>query len=257
MRTDVEMIELEGDEIVKLYPAVGGRQPAEDEARLTRLIKQVGIEAPFVHEVVERDGRFGVRMDKVLGPTFLEWVMLRPAALNKLASYFAYEHHEMHLHRLPELPPLKEKLAARISSCAKLSEKQRSVALDALKSLPDGDHVLHGDLHPENVVVSLDGPVFVNWGEAAKGHYLADVAKSVLLMELGDLPWKRRAEGRERVEGIWDRFRFTYQLEYMKICNMPDEDLQAWKLPLAAAMLADDRKVEQAPLLELIDSMVG
>jgi hypothetical protein len=252
MRADAVFVDLGNEQVVKLFPLTYPRVNVGEEARLTQLMKQVGIEVPFVHRVADRDGQLGIVMDKINGPDYLEWVLRRPAALNKLATYFAYEHHEIHMHRLPELPSLKERLSDRIGACADLTLEEKTAAARALKPLPDGDYVLHGDFHPENVIVSLDGPVVLNWGEAARGHFLADVAKSSLLMELGALPWRRRGPKKAEIEGIWDRFRFTYQFEYLKIANFPEEDLEAWKLPLAAAMLADGFEEERGALLALI-----
>ena len=42
--------------------------------------------------------------------------------------------------------------------------------------------MLHGDLHPANVLLSPDGPVVIDWTNAVQGPPGADVALSWLLM---------------------------------------------------------------------------
>jgi tRNA A-37 threonylcarbamoyl transferase component Bud32 len=257
MRADADFVDLGNEQVVKLFPPGYPREAVGEEARRTEQIRELGISAPFIHEVVERDGQLGLRMDKINGPDYLEWMLRRPSSLGKLASRFAYEHHEVHMHRSSDLPSLKVRLADRIASCPSLTVEEKTAASRALRPLPDGDRVLHGDFHPENVIVSPDGPVIINWGEVARGHHLADVAKSALVMELGALPWRTRGRRRDEVEAIWDRFRFTYQLEYMKTANLSERDLEAWKLPLAAAMLWEAIEGEKVPLLALVRSEIA
>jgi aminoglycoside phosphotransferase (APT) family kinase protein len=45
-----------------------------------------------------------------------------------------------------------------------------------LASIGDGDRLLHLDLHPENVLLSPDGPVVVDWTNARRGEPAFDVA---------------------------------------------------------------------------------
>ncbi|HET9060352.1 MAG TPA: phosphotransferase [Acidimicrobiales bacterium] len=61
-------------------------------------------------------------------------------------------------------------------------------ALDMLRTLPDGDRLCHGDFHPANVLGTLGTPVIIDWGDAARGAPAADVARTWLLLSMGELP---------------------------------------------------------------------
>ena len=40
----------------------------------------------------------------------------------------------------------------------------------------------HGDLHPSNVILTVDGPMVVDWFDTGRGDPIADIARSTLLM---------------------------------------------------------------------------
>ena len=49
---------------------------------------------------------------------------------------------------------------------------------DWLPRLPDGDRLLHFDLHPLNVILSPTGPVVIDWTNACVGGPGVDVARA-------------------------------------------------------------------------------
>jgi Ser/Thr protein kinase RdoA (MazF antagonist) len=59
-------------------------------------------------------------------------------------------------------------------------------ALPAPRWLPapvgDGESLLHLDLHPENVILSAQGPMVIDWPNAARGPGAADIAHTWLVL---------------------------------------------------------------------------
>ncbi len=55
------------------------------------------------------------------------------------------------------------------------------VAPPELPSAGPGDRLIHLDLHPENVILSADGPVVIDWTNACRGSPALDVAMTYLL----------------------------------------------------------------------------
>ena len=55
---------------------------------------------------------------------------------------------------------------------------------ERLHAIPfDGGSLLHFDLHPENVILSPDGPVVIDWTNAHGGDPEADVAMTWVILE--------------------------------------------------------------------------
>lgn len=57
-------------------------------------------------------------------------------------------------------------------------------AIPPPKGTPEGDRLVHLDLHPLNVLLSPDGPVVIDWVNARLDDPLFDVALSALVLAL-------------------------------------------------------------------------
>ncbi len=65
-------------------------------------------------------------------------------------------------------------------------------APDWLSESPDGgDRLVHLDLHPLNVLLSVRGPVVIDWANAARGNGLSDVAFTYVLLTCPQMPGPR------------------------------------------------------------------
>jgi hypothetical protein len=218
-----EMVEAGEGIVIKLFPEGMTRVEAEREIELTTLARRYGLETPFVRGLAEHEGRLGMAIDKVYGPTFTQWMIEHPNWLRRLIEFFAHEHHEVHMHKVPELPGLKDVLDG-ILAGAEMNEDERRSLRERLKRMPDGDWLCHMNFVPDSMMISIDGPVVFNWGDAVRGDYLADVAMSSLLMER----WELRQEEVE-AESFKDLFRRGYEFEYLKLCGRGQNELEAWR----------------------------
>lgn len=219
--------------MVKLYAAGTSRAVIEKELEITELMKRYGLETPFIHGMVERQGRWGISYDKVRGPSYTQWVAEQPSLFNKLTDYFAHEHHEVHLHKVPELPRLKDVLAERIQEGNGINSAEKASLMKRLDRLRDGNWLCHMNYVPDNIVISRDGPVVFNWEGAVRGDYLADVAMTSLLMER----WVPQIEEMDAAVQFRDSFRLGYIKEYMKISGRLDDELVTWIDLLRAVLL--------------------
>ncbi len=244
--------EYKDNQVLKMFPPDTERGVAEDELSKTLLVKEYGVECPIAHRIVEDQGRFGILIDHVHGPNYLEWMLQHPTALNKLIALFVQEQHEIHMHKVPELSSVKELLWAKIQGCDAVPQEAKDVLFNKMKKLPEGEHLCHLDYHPENIVVSLDGPLVIDWANAAKGNYLADVAMTSVLLEIGTLPLGMSVDNQELLDNTMDRFFASYIREYMKMCGKGDEELLVWRAPVAAARLAEGIPEEKEGLLRIL-----
>jgi tRNA A-37 threonylcarbamoyl transferase component Bud32 len=244
--------EYQDNQVLKMFPAGTGRQVAEDELSKSKLVKEYGVECPCAHRVIEYQGRYGILIDHVHGPNYLEWMLQHPSALNKLIALFVQEQHEIHMHKVPELPSVKDILWNKIRICESIAQNSKDLLFSKMKKLPEGEHLCHLDYHPENIVVSLDGPLVIDWADAGKGNYLADVAMTSVLLEIGTLPIGMSLDRSSLLDNTMDRFFANYIMEYMKMCGKGDEELLVWRAPVAAARLAEGIPEEKEALLRIL-----
>jgi aminoglycoside phosphotransferase (APT) family kinase protein len=120
-------------------------QGTSREAAVMEHARGHGFPVPMVLEANETD----IVMERVGGPTMLGDIARRPWRLLHHARTLADLHRR--LHRIPAPGWLTD-------------------------SLDGGQDLVHLDLHPENVLVSADGPMVIDWANARLGHGATDVA---------------------------------------------------------------------------------
>jgi len=148
---DAEIVDLGGGRVLRRF---GGPRPLEAEALIMRLVREAGYPVPEVFEV-HRDGMVLERVD---GPTMLDDLTTHPWRVQRHARTLANLHRDLHQIRAFEGLP------ARFGEPA-----------------PD-DVVVHGDLHPGNVMLSRSGPVVIDWTSGGRGPAGADVADAWLIL---------------------------------------------------------------------------
>lgn len=84
------------------------------------------------------------------------------------------------------LPEMRSRLLAKLHLAAALLGEYRMPVTKLLETL--WAHALpmalcHGDLHPKNVLMGPSGPVLVDWFDASRGPWIADVARTSLLLD--------------------------------------------------------------------------
>jgi aminoglycoside phosphotransferase (APT) family kinase protein len=238
------------DQVLKLYRAGWHASWAEREARLSQLVAATGLPVPGVEGVVEVDGRYGVLFERMVGPTLVQQFAAKPWTLTRAVRVFAELHVAMHARALPDLPSQRAQLAQMIRDASPVRDSVRAAALTRLDQLPDGDALCHGDYHPENVLMTRKGPVIIDWVSASSGHPLADVARTALLLQIGELP--SSPVNRWLLESARAYVRRAYVRQYLHRRPARAKELAAWRLPIAVARLAEGIVEERGKLLRLI-----
>src|ERR1700727_3176459 len=128
-----------------------GRDAAavDREAQVMAHARAHGVPVPEVFKVSGSD----IVMERAVGPTMLDVLGRRPWTLRRQARLLARLHDTVH--RAPALPGLR----------APCGDED-----------PDGQVLLHRDLHPMNVILTSAGPVIIDWEGAARGPAMYDVA---------------------------------------------------------------------------------
>jgi aminoglycoside phosphotransferase (APT) family kinase protein len=155
---DADVFALDGNRVLRRYRDAG--RSAEREAAVMAYARSAGLPVPEVFDVQGAD----LVLERVVGPTMTAALARRPWTLAAQARVLAG------LHRAVHDVPAPDWLAGPFGG---------------------GDALLHLDLHPENVLMTADGPVVIDWTNAARGPAEVDVADAWLVVSAGSVPGGR------------------------------------------------------------------
>lgn len=127
------------------------------EAEVMEHARAHGVPVPEVFDASGPD----IVMEHAVGPTMLQSLTRRPWRLASQAHLLA------ELHSLVNAVPVLDWLAAPFGPGGKL---------------------LHTDLHPDNVILTRDGPLLIDWQGAAQGPAKAGMAMTWVIIATGEVP---------------------------------------------------------------------
>ena len=191
------------------------------EAEVMAHVRANGFPVPEVHRVAPGE----MVLERISGPTMLEDLGTRPWRMGAHARVLADLHHR--LHRLP-VP-------------------------DGLRPFPpvEGDSILHLDLHPANVILSPDGPVLIDWTNAARGAAGADLALTWIILAVFE------SDDRGLMKVVIAALRKVFLRRFLAAV---DQAAAAAALPGVAEYRQQDRNIrptEAAALRELVAEVAG
>ncbi len=232
--------------MLKLYREGWPRRVAEYEYGKALASQQTGYKVPLVGEIIEIDGRTGITYQRVEGETMLAAMRKQARKTSAYTRQWARLHIDMHTRRAENLPTIHQRLAEKIEHAPGLDDSAKYKILTHLASLPQDDKLLHGDFHPDNILLTPQGSVIIDWIDANRGHPLADVARTTLL-SLVAVPRQ------EKAMRLLVRFmRRIYLGEYFRRSPFARKDLDAWMLPVAAGRLEENIPHEREDLLKMV-----
>ena len=241
--------------ILKLYRDWCPRHWVEHESQVAHAIVAAGIPTPTAGEIVEIEGRRGIIYERVRAFSMLQDIRAHPWRLWLHAHALAELQAQVHRLVVPGLPRYRDGLAHDISHASALPEPLRQLALERLATLPDGETLCHGDLHPDNVLITERGPLIIDWMTAVSGSPWADVARTSMILSIGV-----RAADRQQVPFYLRWFASFFYRAYLRHYHALNPDLQEelprWAPVIAAARLAEEIKPEREALIAMVQAGV-
>src|ERR1700704_6741888 len=187
-------------EVVKLFKAGVSHLLGRHEVRMIRAVRAAGVPVPEVFGEMTLDGRFGIVMQRLDGPTL--WHLSRPGAVTFEQAGAIVAALAMSVHKTPPPPEvlsLREYMEAELRhDDGKVPKHIATDILALIDRLPPGDGLCHCDLSPGNVIMTAEGPRLVDWTFAMRGPAALDlgflhVILSELAPEIADNPERPRA----------------------------------------------------------------
>ena len=242
------------DRVVKLFHASYRLSWIDREISNGRAVAAMDLPAPLPLDRVTCDGRTGILYERVIGESMLRIGKKKPWLVSKMAETLAELHTRIHAQDGNGFVGLCELLRESIVQVSDLSPRLRASVLSLLARLPDGKKLCHFDFHPDQVLMTSNGPVIIDWMTACRGDALADVARTCLLLSVGHMPYGGRFL-RIWVNLFRNQLRRAYIAHYLKLNpGTTYTDITTWMVPVAAGRLKENCEGEKEWLLRFIEA---
>ena len=187
-------------QIVKLFKPEVRRPTARYEAHMTRAVFTAGGPAQEVLDEVTIEGRLGMVLPRLDGPTLLQCLQTDAITIESAAEVIANLALSVH-----QTPTPADALSVRAYMDALLQRGGGGGGGDIaagviamIDRLPPDDRLSHCDLHPGNVIMTADGPRLIDWTGVKRGGAPLDLAcchflRTELVVETLGPPARQRA----------------------------------------------------------------
>lgn len=245
--------------IVKLFYA--GFDPAAItfEAEIGQRLSAAGLPVPRVDEIVTVGERTGIAVERIDGILLAYWHRQHPWRTRTVGHTMADLHAAIHAIRLDNLPPAVARVRRKIE-CASAdlpAAAARTRALAMLDDLPAENVVCHSDFHVENVIMAEDRAVAIDWVGVVSGPPVLDVARTALLMLIGESPDPPPRFVRWVEKPVRSLMLNAYLTRYCNLTGLRRADLDAWALPVVAARFSEDIPLEVPARLRVIERLMA
>lgn len=235
------------DSVIKILRAEVPSHWAELEAHLTGSVRSLGVPAPEMRDLVEVNGRPAIVFERIYGPSMWQLMCDDPNEITPLAIMLADVHRQIQHAGLPDgVPDLVIRLCSKIDDAPHLTADEQSEAAALVSSLPRGAALLHGDLHPGNVLMGATGPIVIDWFDATIGHPIADIVRSSILL---------RPDEQSHLPGATPtalaNLHQVYVEQFGDELARAEPGLQPWESVIAAGRLDEGVEADASKLLAL------
>jgi uncharacterized protein (TIGR02172 family) len=227
-------------QVLKLFHDWMPLYAIEYEAQIARAVHATGLPVPAVGEIVEIGNRLALIYEWVDGLPMDQVLAKRPWRFFSFTRLLAQLHVDMHTSSItPDIPSQKQRLKQRVQETDVLPDDLKDAVLDTLQQMPDGERLCHGDFHPQNVLMTQQGPVIIDWTDATRGDPIADVARSSIILQ-----------GAALTDPSAGWFHDVYLRRYFKLRRDNARDqYNIWRAIVAAVRLTENIAEQQEWLL--------
>lgn len=239
--------------IIKLYNDFCQPDWVETECRNASAAINNHVNTPKIYEQLEIEGKIGVVYQRIDGDNLGDYMKSHLDQVEDLAKKAALAHHK--IHQVSYTCDYNQTLMFehRIKEAKQLSDEEIKAVIEYAKNLPDTSMLCHGDLHPENYLVTKEEAlVVIDWMSGYSGHPAGDICRVLLTLEGPNITDGMEPTMSGQVRNLVNLYIDTFKNTYMEISGVEESLINEFRLPYAALRLTENIKSEEVWLTKVI-----
>ena len=240
-----------GDKVLKLYNKEFPKEPVLQELKMQRIAHENGSLVPQVFDTYEEDGQFGIVFERINGIPLKDILFNDMLHMKKHGKEYAKLLLSIHQVTVDETIP-DANYIDRLKRVNQIDLETKDILIERLKKLPKGNHLCHGDFHPDNILIADDKAVVIDWMTGYRGSPAEELSRVLLLLQtpygLKDVPKLIKP----LIKLFVKRFRKSFLDEYLKHSSVTMSDINNWMPIMAAVRYTENIPFEEKWLQTLI-----
>lgn len=182
-----EIFDYSEDKILKLFQKDYPEMAIKHEFENSKILFDLGIKTPKAYEIINLNERKGIVYDKIEGTTVLQ-ILLKlmktaetdKSVMGEINAYFEKfaRFHKNFISKTTDNPNLMS-----YKDFLRIFARDSKEYLEKIDALPDGNNVLHGDFHPDNLMLGKDNELhLIDMMNVCKGPAEYDIARTYFLL---------------------------------------------------------------------------
>lgn len=177
----------DGDYAIKAFDQSFDKSAIFREAMIFSQIEETPICIPELLGVMQLDdGRWAIKERYIEGESLLSIIMEQPEDYDEYIVKLVETQLNINDLIIQDMIPWKavlEKQIQSLSSCGDIGGVKAFNLLTMLDGMPKHAKLCHGNLGPDNIIITPDNKTYVlDWGKAARGNGSAEAANTYLLL---------------------------------------------------------------------------
>ncbi|MCR5175868.1 MAG: phosphotransferase [Anaerovibrio sp.] len=168
---------IDRERIVKVFQKSTPMVDIERERSMAREALIAGLPTAISYSVVKVDDCYGIVFELIDSETLSRVMSSRPDDYDSLVDEYIRLYKLIHETKVTdaEFPSIKQIYYDAIDGCRDYYTAEEIDKLMALvNSVPDADTLIHGDYHPNNIMVQNGELILIDMGDMSRGHILFD-----------------------------------------------------------------------------------
>lgn len=250
-----EIFEYENDnKIIKLAKPNTHKETIQREFNNSLIVSKVGLPVPKPYQVVEINERPGIVFERIYGVPIKQHLFENLFNLLNgneqqdswdVITSIARILSEVHQISNDELPSQRDSIKYQILRVDYLSNSEKNAVIGMLERLPIDNKICHGDPNPDNILVSNEKIVLIDWNDTTKGNPEADIAEFVIMIKFAILPLDIPQEIVRIFDSLRESIIKVFMDEYTRLTGITYDDIDPWIAPIAARKLSADAISEE------------
>jgi hypothetical protein len=225
-----QVLRIRNGNVVKIYHHAISEEMIQREMTAARLAASLQLPTAAPSSCIHIKQKFALIYPEISGVSLASAVRKEPFSAATLLTKMAKLLCSVHAPTVSGLRQVKTVLATDIAY-GPAPEAIKEAAIGYLQQLQDGDHLLHGDFHIDNILVSGEDLVILDWAKAAIGDPAADAVRSEMLMRFGEGP-------ADPVTALWRDWAASHLARaYQNASGIGSDQLNLWRPVVALAWL--------------------